>query len=188
MQGLIHIGLGHRDIVFEASRYRRIHLMDDAQRCIAVLYRVHDDPYREQVIDLVHRLILIDHLLVNAEKMLDTPVHIRFDAGVLHVGGHFIHDLLDEFFPLRLPCVNLIYKVKEYFRLRILKSQVIQFRLNLGYAEPLGNRRIDIHGLFGFLLLLGRRHKLQRAHVVKAVGKLDNDDPDILCHCQEHLS
>ena len=163
--------------------------MDDAQRCIAVLYRVHDDPYREQVIDLVHRLILIDHLLCKLlKKCLTRPFTSALMLAFLHVGGHFIHDLLDEFFPLRLPCVNLIYKVKEYFRLRILKSQVIQFRLNLGYTEPLGDRRIDIHGLFGFLLLLGRRHKLQRAHVVKAVGKLDNDDPDILCHCQEHLS
>ena len=37
VKGLIHIGFGHRDIVFEPARYRLIHLMDYAERRVTVL-------------------------------------------------------------------------------------------------------------------------------------------------------
>ncbi len=48
--------------------------------------------------------------------------------------------------------------------------------------------RVDLHRLAGDALLLVRRQAVQRAHVVEAVGQLDQDDPDVLGHGQEHLS
>ena len=72
--------------------------------------------------------------------------------------------------------------------MEILKRKVIQLCLHFGNTESLGDRRIDVHRLFRFFLLLLRLHKLQCAHIMKAVGKLDNDDTDILCHGEKHLS
>ena len=50
------------------------------------------------------------------------------------------------------------------------------------------NRRIDIHGLSGFFLLLLRLHILKRPHVMKAVSQLDKNYADIFCHGKKHLS
>ena len=53
MQGLVHIGFGHGDIILETAGYRLIHFMDHAKGRIAVLYIVYDYPYCKQVIYLV---------------------------------------------------------------------------------------------------------------------------------------
>ena len=37
-------------------------------------------------------------------------------------------------------------------------------------------------------MLLGRRQRAERAHVVEPVGQLDEDDADVLGHGQEHLA
>ena len=47
------------------------------------------------------------------------------------------------------------------------------------HAHAAGQRRIDLHGLLGDDLALGRLHMLERAHVVQAVGELDEEDADV---------
>ena len=37
-------------------------------------------------------------------------------------------------------------------------------------------------------LLVDGRHRVQRAHVVQAVGELDQDDADVLRHREQHLA
>ena len=54
--------------------------------------------------------------------------------------------------------------------------------------EPLGQRRVDLHRLAGDAELLLGRQAVQRAHVVEPVGELDQDDPDVLGHRQQHLA
>ena len=69
-----------------------------------------------------------------------------------------------------------------------LEREVLELPLDLPDAEPLGQRRVDLHRLAGDALLLVRRQAVQRAHVVEAVGELDEDDPDVLGHRQQHLA
>ena len=40
----------------------------------------------------------------------------------------------------------------------------------------------------GDALLLPRRHRGDRAHVVEAVGQLDDEDPQVLGHGHQHLA
>ena len=46
---------------------------------------------------------------------------------------------------------------------------------------------VDLHGLQGFLLLLGGGLILHGPHIVEPVGDLDKDDPDVLTHGDEHF-
>ncbi len=49
-------------------------------------------------------------------------------------------------------------------------------------------RRIDFHRLKRLVTAFLLGHDLDRAHIVQPVGQLDDDDPHILRHSQQHLS
>ena len=85
MQRLVHVRLRHGNVIFKPSRNRGIHLVDHAERSIAVLHRVHDDAHRKQVIHLVQRLVLVHHLLVDTEEMLHPSVNLCIDVSILHM-------------------------------------------------------------------------------------------------------
>ena len=72
-------------------------------------------------------------------------------------------------------------------RVEIFQAEVLQLPLHLLHAQPVGDGRVDLHGLEGFLLLLLRRLVLHGAHVVEPVGDLDEDDADVLAHGHQHL-
>ena len=95
--------------------------------------------------------------------MLHTPADLSLDIGILHMVRDFVHDLLHEFFPLRLPRIDLVHQIKKHLRLRILKRQIVKLCLDLGDTETLGDRCVDIHRLLRFFLLLSRLHELQRS-------------------------
>ena len=188
VQGLVHIRLRHGDIVLKPARNRLIHFMNHAQSRITVLDGLYDDADRKEIIDLIQRLVLIHHLLVDAKKMLNTPVHVGLNARVFHMLLYLCHNLLYKGLPIAPLLGNLFLQIIIDLRLQIFQRQVIQLILDLGNTEPLGNGRIDIHRLPGLLLLLLRLHVLKSPHIVKAVGKLYQNHADILCHSQKHLA
>ena len=188
MQRLVHIRLRHGNVIFEPARDGGIHLMDHAERGITVFHRINDDAYREQIVHLIQRLVLVHHFLIYTEEMLHTSVNFCLDVGILHMLRHFRDDLLDELFPLRLTLVQVFHELIVNIRLPVFQRQIVEFCLDLGNTEPLRDRRINIHRLPGFLLLFRRSHKLQRAHIVKPVRKFDNDHSNILCHGKKHLA
>ena len=59
MQRLVHIRLRHRDIIFKTAGDRFVHLVDHTQSRVTVFYGVHDDADREDIVDLVQRLVLV---------------------------------------------------------------------------------------------------------------------------------
>ena len=105
MQRLVHIRFRHGDIVFESPRNRCVHLMDHTQRRITVFDRIYDNAYGKQIIHLIQRLILIDHLFVNAEEMLHSSIYFCLNMGILHMVRDLCHDLLHKLFPL---CLSLV--------------------------------------------------------------------------------
>ena len=72
--------------------------MDHAQSRIAVLHRIHNDTHGKQIIDLIQRLMLVLHLLVDTEKVLYTAIDFRIDPRIFNMFADFIHNALDIFF------------------------------------------------------------------------------------------
>ena len=132
--------------------------MDHAQHRIAVLDGIHDDPYGKQVIDLIQRLILVYHLPVNTEKVLDPAVHGGFDPRLLDMRLHLVHNRLYISFPNALSGIDLIHQIIVSLRLQIFQGQIIQLHLDLTDAQPVCDGGIDIQRLSCDPLLLFRRH------------------------------
>ncbi len=73
-------------------------------------------------------------------------------------------------------------------RMERLERQILQLPLQLVDAEPVGERPVDLEGLACLLYLLLAPQVLERAHVVQPVGELDQDDPHVVGHRDDHLA
>ncbi len=67
------------------------------------------------------------------------------------------------------------------------EGEVLQLPLDRVDAEPMRERSEDVERLLRLVDLLLLRQRLQRAHVVEAVGQLDQDHPDVGGHRDHHL-
>ena len=188
MQRLVHVWLRHGNIVLETSRNRFIHLVNHTKCRITVLDCINKDTNCKQIIDLIDRLVLIDHLFIDAEEMFDTSVNLCFDRSFVHMLLDLFDNIVYKFLTFTLSQSHFIYKIIVYIRFQIFQGEIIQFDFDLGNTEAHRNRRINIHRLACFFLLFFRSHILQGTHVVKSVCKLDQNNTDILCHRKEHLT
>ena len=188
MKRLIHVRLGHGDIILKPPGNRRVHLVDDSQRRVTVLQGVHNNPHREQIIDLIQGLALILHLLIDAEKVFDTAVHLGLYSGVCNVLADLVHNPLNILFPGAFAHCNLIHQVIVDLRLQIFQGEIVQFGLYPADAQSLGNGAVNLQRLpCNPLLALGRLIP-ERAHIMQSVSQLNHDDPDVLGHGKKHLA
>ena len=84
--------------------------------------------------------------------------------------------------------IEQLREFAEALRLERLEREVLELPLDLPDPEALRQRRVDLQGLAGDAPLLLRGQSVQRAHVVQPVGELDEDDPDVLRHREQHLA
>ena len=137
MKGLVHIGLRHGDIVLKAPGDGGVKLMNKAQHRITVLHRIHDNTDGKQIIDLVYGFVLIDHLLVNGEEMLDSSLDIGPDAGLFDMLPHFLHNLVDSLFPNLSFKMHLLRQIVINFRLQVFQGKVVHLNLNLADTQTI---------------------------------------------------
>ena len=73
-------------------------------------------------------------------------------------------------------------------RIEAAEGQILQLFAHFLHAHAPGQRRIDVERLLGDALARGRRHELQRAHVVQPVGELDQEHADVVGDRQQELA
>ncbi len=161
----------------------------DADGAVAVLDGVDDHAHRGEVVDLVELLALPGHLRVDRVEVLGAAGDLRPDAdrvaaragGIspasLHVALAVVALLGDE--PLDLLVLARVQRGE---------GEVLELPLERVDPQAVRDRRVDLERLAGLLdlLLLGQR--VDRAHVVQAVGELDQDDPHVGGHRDDHLA
>ena len=161
--------------------------MGHAQRGVAVLDLLHEAADGVDVVDLLEAGALALHLLVDAVDVLRAALQLGLDAGLGQGRPELVDRGLDEALAALAPGVEELGQLAEAVGLEGLEGQVLELPLHLPDPEPLGQGGVDLHRLAGDALLLVGRQGRQRAHVVEPVGELDEDDPDVLGHGQEHL-
>ena len=186
---LVLVLLGHRDIVLETAGNVLIHLVDDTEHLIALDDLINNDPAREKVVDLIDRLALVVHLLIDAVEMLRTAFNIVMgNAILLKLCPYLGNDLFHEVLTLCAVAAHERYELVKLLRMQILKAQILKFPLDPVDTEPSCERNIYIECLLGFFDLLVGRLELQSPHVVETVRQLNEDDPYVVCHRNEHLA
>ena len=117
MERLVHIWLRHGDIVFKTTRYRLIHLVDDAKSRIAVLHRFYHDAHGKKIVNLIQGLVLLDHLFIYAEEMLHPAAYGSLDARLVHMLFYLRYNGLDKGFSGVLSQIHLFYQIVIHIRM-----------------------------------------------------------------------
>ena len=73
-------------------------------------------------------------------------------------------------------------------RIEDLEREVLELLADGLHAHAAGQRGVDVDRLLGNALALVGRDVLERAHVVQAVGELDQQHADVLRHRQQQLA
>jgi hypothetical protein len=84
--------------------------------------------------------------------------------------------------------LHRLFQHREADRVLGRETQLFQLPADLVHAQALGNGGVDLQGLAGDAAALVRAHHPEGAHVVQAVGQLDQDHPDVLGDRQHHLA
>src|SRR4051794_20530910 len=188
VQRLVHVELRHRHHVLEAAGERLPERVDDADGAVAVLHRVDDDAHRGEVVDLVELAALAGHLRVDRVKVLGAARDLGADAERLELLVEVAARLGDVALALLALLVDEALDLLVLARVQRLEREVLELPLDRVDTEAVRERRVDLQGLLRLVDLLLLRHRLQRAHVVEAVGELDQDDPDVRGPRDHHLA
>ena len=70
----------------------------------------------------------------------------------------------------------------------MLERKILQFPVSCIEAQAVCDWRIDVKCLPRNSVPFVARYIAKRAHVVCAISKLDQNDPDVTRHCQQHLA
>ena len=161
--------------------------VDDPDRAVAVLDRVHDHPHRGEVVDLVELAPLLRHLRVDRVEVLGAAGDPRLDPDLLELAREEPAGVADVGLALGPLLGDELLDLGVLARVQGREGEVLELPLDRVDPEPVRERRVDLERLAGLLDLLLLRQRAERAHVVQAVGELDQDDPDVRGHRDHHL-
>ena len=188
VQRLVHVGLRHRDEVLEAPGQRLPERVDDADRAVAVLDRADDHPHRGEVEDLVELAALLGHLRVDRVEVLGAAGDLGLDPDLLQLLGEELAGVVDVDLALVALLGDELLDLGVLARVQGREGEVLELPLDRVDPEPVGERRVDLQRLARLRHLLLLRQGAERAHVVEAVGQLDQDHPDVGGHRHHHLA
>ena len=188
VQRLVHVGLGHADVVLEATRHLGPYGVDDAQGEVAVLLGVHQDAHGDQVHDLVEGLVLGLHLFIDGVEVLRATVDLALDARLGEPGLQLLGHLGDQLLPLLPLHAHQAHQLIVALGIDVAQGQVLQLPLDGVHAQPVRQRRVDVQRLTGDGHLALGLLVLQRAHIVQPIRQLDQHHANVLGHGQEHLA
>ncbi|MNX96057.1 hypothetical protein D3C86_1283580 [compost metagenome] len=147
--------------------------------------------HHAEAVDVQHlreRQLLVVHLAIDAVQRLFAPGQLGHDAGVGQRALGGFQDALDHLAPVAARGLDGLLQRGVAERRAHLERQFLELAVNRVETQPVRDRRVDLHGFERDPAPLLGRHEIERTHVVRAIGQLDQDHPHIARHRQQHLA
>ena len=158
------------------------------KRGVAIRDAGHDDPKAIDVGHLRKAQVFEFHLLIDGVEGFFSSLPAAPDADAckcgIDVGLNFLHQVAAT-------VARLSHGLGERDvapGMQMAKGEVLQLTVGLIQSQAVGDRRVDFEGFGRNASPFAARHVGQRAHVVRAVCQLDQDDTYIARHGQQHLA
>ncbi len=188
VQRLVAIHLGDGDVVAELVRQRFVNLVQDAQRPVAIEQLRQDDAKAVEVGDLGKGQVLAVHFVVDGKQRFFAPDDARFQPvaqqGPLDFTAHFGDQIL-------APVARFFQRLGQRLvapRVQVLEGEVLQLAVVVVQAQAVRDGGVDFQRFGADAAPFAARHVAQGAHVVGAVGQLDEDHAHVARHGQQHLA
>ncbi len=188
VQRLVAVHLRDGDVVLELAGHRLVQRVQGTEGQVAVLARVDDDAKAVDVEHLGEGQALLDHLAVDAVDVLLAALDLGLDPGLRQRAPHRLVDLAEHLAPVAARGQHRLAQHPEAQRVHAGEALLLQFAVDGVQPEAVRDRRIDLERFARDTPLFLGLHRLQRAHVVQPVGQLDQDDPHVAAHRQQHLA
>jgi len=188
VQRLVHVELGHRDVVLEPARDRVPSRVHRAQGGVAVADRVDEDADAHEVVDVGEVPTSHDHLLVDRVVVLGPSGDRGVDLGCAQV----LLDLVDDPGQVLVAAGGALGDQPDdlvvHLGVERGERQVLQLPLDGVHPEPVSQRGVDLQRLAGLAVGGLPADVAPGAGVVQPVGQLDDQDPDVPAHGDDHLA
>ncbi len=163
--------------------------MHRAQHGIAVGDVLHQHADSNQVVYLFEVSVLNHHLAVDAVQVLGSALNLKvLDAHLVQLVAQGGDDGLYLLLALNALDAHLVGHLAIPLRVDVAQGQVFNLLLDGVYAQAVSDGRVDVQRLMRDGHLALGRLKAQRAHVMQAVGQLDQHHADIPPHGQYHFA
>ncbi len=120
--------------------------------------------------------------------MLRAALHVGLDPELLQLLPQQHREIGDARLALFAAGLHQARDLLVRPRVEGLEREILELPLHLLDTETVGKRGIDLKRLGRDPLLLRGRQRRERAHVVEAVGELDQQHPDVARHGHDHLA
>ena len=127
-------------------------------------------------------------LLEDGVEALDAPLDARLDVVFAQLLDQRVFDAAQELLALDAPRLDGRGDLLVAHRVGVAEGQVFELAAHFAHAEPVRERRVDVQRLAGDGFLAVGLQVLERAHVVQAVGQLDEHHAHVGDHGQQHLA
>ncbi len=188
VERLVHVGLGQGDVVLEAPGDGRPLRVHDAEGRVAVGHVLHEHAEGDEVLHLLEVAAGLLHLAPDGVDVLDAALDVDGEAALDEHLAQALGDVVDVAVAVLGLLAHLARQLRVGVGVQVLEAQVLQLGLEPVDAEAAGERRVDLEGLARDALLRLELHVLEGAHVVEAVGELDEEHADVARHGHEHLA
>ena len=189
VEALVAVGLGRGDVVLETAGQRVPQRVHRTERRVAVAHRVGDDAQGDEVVDVGELLALALHLEVDAPQVLGAARDLEVgEAHAAQLVGKGLDGLLGVALALVARVLHHAGDALVLLGLEVEEGEVLELPLDARDAEAVCERRIDVHRLVRLEDAAVGRQGHEGAHVVQAVGQLDDHDADVAAHGKEHLA
>ena len=130
VQRLVHVVLGHRDVVLKPTRKRVPSHVHDTEGCVTIAWSVDKDAQTSEVVDVREIPAPYHHLLIDRVVMLRSSVDDGLDACFVKVLTNDCDDIFELGFPLRSPLRNHMDDLVVELRVKGGEAQVFQLPLD----------------------------------------------------------
>src|SRR5690606_25402570 len=145
---------------------------------ITGVHRIGDYAEGEYVGDLAERLLLVAHLLIDAEEVF---LAAQYTTGQVFAGKteferglHLLHQLL----AVAAGAAHGGFDKRRAHGVQHVEAALFELHAEVVHAQAVGDGRVDVDGFLGdAAAFVGRQH-VERAHVVQTVGQFDENDAD----------
>ena len=132
--------------------------------------------------------MLVAHLAEDRIQALFASEHVRIETTLRQPGADGFGDLADHFAAVAARRLHRALEHPVTQGIHGLERQILQLAVHRMQTQPVGDGRMDLQRFAGNAPLLVLAHATERAHVVRAIRQLDQDDAHVARHRHKHLA